>query len=231
MEIEMNVEDNPWETGLEKVENVYCPMKWIPEIEAEGYKLRFFDDQAFVERMGEEPFYLATVREVFDTAKDHVAQTRMFKKFDDAKKSTIMTIARELCRRAEGCCYLAEEIASGRYSLDVIQKAESEIRNARYTLQPFVLKDDEIEKDQDLLSSYLYILTIQYRKVVEAGEKVIEYRNKAEAEGSDESVVEKTELGKQTSDDTIPPHESQTRVVTLSPPGKKKKYNQEEGNS
>jgi len=119
MEIERNVEDDPWETGLEKVENVYCPMKWIPEIESEGYKLRFFDDQGFVERMGEELYYLETVRELFDDAKNHEAKIRMFEKFDDGKKSAIMTITGELSRRAEGCCYLAEEIASGRYSLDV----------------------------------------------------------------------------------------------------------------
>jgi len=84
MEIESKVEDDPWENGLEKVDNVYCSMNWIPEIEAEGYKLRFFDDQAFVQQMVEEPFYLETVRELFDNAKNHVVQ-----QFDDAKQFAI----------------------------------------------------------------------------------------------------------------------------------------------
>jgi len=70
----------------------------------------------------------------------------------------------------------------------------------RYTLQPFVLKDDEIEKDQDLLESYFYMLTIQYRKVVEARVKVIECRNQAEAEENDkqeqtEAVEGTTKVG------------------------------------
>jgi hypothetical protein len=150
-----------------------------------------------------------------------------------------MTITRELTRRAECCCYLAHEIESGSYSLDVVQKAEGEIRNTRYILRPFVLKDQEIEEDEELLLSHFHTLTIQYQKVVKAGVKVIEYWNYAEenatklpvdahikevtTKGKDKLVVKQTELCEQMPEDTMP--QSQMTMVTLSPPGKEKKDN------
>ena len=219
MEIESDaedddVEDDPWENGLEKVDNVHCSMNWIPEIEAEGHKLRFFDDQAFVQQMVEEPFYLETVRELFDNAKNHVVQ-----QFDKAKQSVIMTITRELSRRVEGCCCLADEIASGSYPLDVILKAEGEIQTTAFILQPFVLKDEEIEEKKDLRLSHFYMLTTQCQKVVEAGEAVIVKRLNLEAEVGDEQDME----DEQTSDDMLPPQDSQGALVALSPPKRIKK--------
>jgi len=131
---------------IEKTDNVHCAMNWMPEIEAEGCKLGFFDDQAFVQQMVEEPFCLETVREPFDNPKNHVVQ-----QFDNAKQFVITMVTRELSRRAEGCCCLAEEIASGSHPLDVIQKAECEIHTTRFVLQPFVLKDKEIKEKKELL--------------------------------------------------------------------------------
>jgi len=65
--------------------------------------------------------------------------------------------------------------------LDVILKAEGEIQTTAFILQPFVLKDEEIEEEKDLLLSHFYMLTTQYQKVVEAGGKVIDKRLDAEA--------------------------------------------------
>jgi len=122
---------------MEKTDNVRCAMNWMPEIEAEGCKLRFVDDQAFVQQMVEEPFHLKTVREPLDNPKNHVVQ-----QFDNVKQFVITMITRELSRRAECCCCLAEEIA---------QKVECEIRTTRFVLQPLVLKDKEIKGKKELL--------------------------------------------------------------------------------
>ena len=48
---------------------------------------------------------------------------------------------------------------------------------------------------------------------------------KATAEGSNEPVVEQTELSEQTSNDSVPPPESQATTITISPPPKKRKDN------
>ena len=83
-----------------------------------------------------EPYCLEVACDLFDHAKNHVEQARMFATFDDGKRFAIKTIIAELTNRVNGCIYLSNEIAAGQYSLDVIQKAEGEIRKTRMFLQP-----------------------------------------------------------------------------------------------
>jgi len=132
-----------YEETLEyKVFSVYPPLEHIQGIENEMVEMRVRDDQDFVDQLKDDPYLLKTMDDMFTNAEKHE-----WVYYDESKRSAIMTVTRDLERRADYCVVLVDEIKKGDYNLTVVEDAVGVVFATAKLLSKFVLTREEETRD------------------------------------------------------------------------------------
>jgi hypothetical protein len=185
-----------YEETLEcKVFSVYPPLEHIQGIENGMVEMRVRDDQDFVDQLKDDPYLLKTMDDMFTNAEKHE-----WVHYDESKRSAIMTVTRDLERRADYCEVLVDEIEKGDYNLTVVADAVGVVSATAKLLSKFVLTREEETRDlekrveenrketETLLFSHFNKLTKAY-KIVDQRREMLD-RIHFEMQVGDAMVVE-----------------------------------------
>jgi hypothetical protein len=133
------------ELKIEQVRLIYKPAQLIDELATEGILMRIEDDEKFVELLAENKYLFQVFERMMERARTHVV-------VESESLSAIMDlIVHDFARRTDLCVLYCEKVLSAEndYTIDVINKVEGEIRRFMMTLEPFVLTEEEVQRDND----------------------------------------------------------------------------------
>jgi hypothetical protein len=147
------------QTRIERVESFYTPLVSILGISNGVMETRAWDDATFVDQMTEDEYLFLTVRKMFENAREHVATNP-----NPDECSTIKTVVKALQRRADYFTELAKEVRRHTFSSEIITKAYGETQAFMLMLEPFVLNEEEICRE-DLLFTHFHDITIIFARV------------------------------------------------------------------
>lgn len=156
---------------METIEKFYCPINVIPGIKNEIIEYIQMEEYAFMEQMVQDSYLLNTVQDLFTEERTEKCMVD-----DECKASMIMMVTRDLSRRADLCCELANEVITSDYPPETITKVEKEIRTFMLMLEPFTLTEEDIKKEEKLEFSHYAKLSILHQKVRDASGKVLRHQ-------------------------------------------------------
>ena len=137
--------------------------------------MRRNDDQLFVDLLVKNEYLFEAVRDFFTDARKHVF-------IEDACRRALLDMVEQALDRRSELCYLYKlEVCAPdkNYPVNVIEDVEEEIHVFMATLQPFVLNEEDVEKDERLITSVFNSISTVYRKVSESRESVLHELEKA----------------------------------------------------
>jgi hypothetical protein len=99
---------------------------------------------------------------------------------NECEASLIMTVTRDLSRRADRCCALANEVTKPECTLEIIGKVEKEIITFMLMLEPFKLTEEDVKKDEKLKVSHYAEISTLHAMASDARKKVLRQRASVE---------------------------------------------------
>jgi hypothetical protein len=143
-------EVNDWEDARRaSIADFYTKAEPIPDISTSSIEMRRNDDQLFVDLLVKNEYLFEAVRDFFADARKHVF-------IEDACRRALLDMVEQALDRRSELCYLYKlEVCAPdkHYPVNVIEDVEEEIHVFMATLQPFVLNEEDVEKDKRLITS------------------------------------------------------------------------------
>lgn len=197
-----NMVDAWYDARRASIEDFYTKAEPIRDISTPSIEMRLNDDQLFVDLLVKNEYLFEAVRSFFENARQHVFIE------DECRRALLDMVEQALQRRSELCYLYKLEVCTpdNNYPVSAIEEVEEEIHVFMDTLRQFVLKEEDVKRDERLVASVFNSISTIYRKVSNSHENVLH-----ELEKTKELEKERNSANKDENKKMPPPTEPTNR--------------------